>query len=47
MNVLKQYQKYNIMFFKKLFSRSNLEFKEDDGGRAAAGYTGIAGDCVV
>lgn len=25
----------------------NLEFKFDDGGRAAAGYQGKAGDCVV
>ena len=36
-----------MSFFKKLFSRSNLEIKIDDGGRAAAGYTGKAGDCVV
>ena len=35
------------MFFKRLFSRSNLEIKIDDGGRANAGYKGIAGDCVV
>ena len=35
------------MFFKKLFSRSNLELKIDDGGRANAGYKGMAGDCVV
>ena len=35
------------MFFKRLFSRSNLELKIDDGGRAAAGYKGQAGDCVV
>ena len=34
-------------FFKTLFSRSNLELKVDDGGRAAAGYKGKAGDCVV
>ena len=34
-------------FFKRLFSRSNLELKIDDGGRAAAGYKGKAGDCVV
>ena len=36
-----------MMFFKRLFSRSNLEFKMDDGGRAAAGYKGKTGDCVV
>ena len=35
------------MFFKRLFSRSNLKFEVDDGGRAAAGYKGQAGDCVV
>ena len=35
------------MFFKKLFSRSNLKFKVDDGGRAEAGFKGKAGDCVV
>ena len=35
------------MFFKRLFSRSNLELKFNDGGRAAAGYEGQAGDCVV
>ena len=35
------------MFFKRLFSRSNLKLEVDDGGRAAAGYTGQAGDCVV
>ena len=35
------------MFFKKLFSRSNLKLEVDDGGRAAAGYKGQAGDCVV
>ena len=35
------------MFFKKLFSRSNLKLKVDDGGRSAAGYKGKAGDCVV
>ena len=35
------------MFFKKLFSRSNLELKINDGGRAAAGYKGKASDCVV
>ena len=35
------------MLFKRLFSRSNLKFKVDDGGRAAAGYKGQAGDCVV
>ena len=34
-------------FFKKLFSRSNLELKINDGGREAAGYKGKAGDCVV
>ncbi len=47
MNVIKLPQKYNLMFFKRLFSRSNLEFKLDDGGRALAGYKGITGDCVV
>ena len=36
-----------MIFFKKLFSRSNLEFKENDGGRAKAGYIGKTGDCVV
>ena len=35
------------MFFKKLFFKSNLELKIDDGGRAAAGFKGKAGDCVV
>ena len=35
------------MFFKRLFSRSNLQLKVDDGGRFAAGYKGKAGDCVV
>ena len=34
-------------FFKKLFSRSNLELQINDGGRAEAGYKGKAGDCVV
>ena len=34
-------------FLKKLFSRSNLELKINDGGRAFAGYKGKAGDCVV
>ena len=36
-----------MIFFKRLFSRSNLEFKVDDGGRVVAGYKGQAGDCVV
>ena len=36
-----------MSFFKRLFSRSNLELKINDGGRAAAGYKGKAGDCVV
>ena len=36
-----------MRFFRKLFSSSNLELKIDDGGRAAAGYKGKAGDCVV
>ena len=36
-----------MMFFKRLFSSSNLELKIDDGGRAAAGFKGKAGDCVV
>ena len=35
------------MFFKRLFSRSNLELKINDGGRAIAGYKGKAGDCAV
>ena len=35
------------MFFKRLFSRSNLKLKVDDGGRSEAGYKGRAGDCVV
>ena len=35
------------MFFKRLFSRSNLQLKVDDGGRSAAGYKGKAGVCVV
>jgi len=34
-------------FFKKLFSRSNLELQINDGGRAVAGYKGKTGDCVV
>ena len=34
-------------FIKRLFSRSNLEFKINDGGREAAGYKGKVGDCVV
>ena len=36
-----------MSFFKKLFSRSNLKLRINDGGRAAAGYKGKAGDCVV
>jgi len=36
-----------LFFLKKLFSRSNLELKINDGGRAAAGFKGQAGDCVV
>ena len=35
------------MLFKRLFSRSNLQLKVNDGGRSAAGYKGKAGDCVV
>jgi hypothetical protein len=35
------------MFFKRFFSRSNLEFRANDGGRLAAGFKGKAGDCVV
>ena len=35
------------MFFKRLFSRSGLKLKINDGGRSAAGYRGKAGDCVV
>ena len=34
-------------FIKRLFSKSNLELKINDGGREAAGYKGKAGDCVV
>ena len=34
-------------FFKRIFSRSNLVLKIDDGGRAEAGYKGKVGDCVV
>ena len=33
--------------FKKLFSSSNLELHINDGGRAAAGYKGKAGQLVV
>ena len=36
-----------MIFFKKFFSRSNLELQINDGGRFAAGYKGKAGDCVV
>ena len=36
-----------MSFFKRLFSRSNLILKIDDGGRAVAGYKGYAGDCVI
>ena len=36
-----------MLFFKRLFSSSNLELKVNDGGRAAAGFKGQAGDCVV
>jgi hypothetical protein len=35
------------MFLKKFFPQSDLEFKYDDGGRSAAGYKGVTGDCVV
>ena len=35
------------MLFKRLFSRSNLDLKFDDGGRAESGYKGKAGDCVI
>ena len=35
------------MFFKRLFSRSNLKLKVNDGGRQAAGFKGRTGDCVV
>ena len=35
------------MFFKRFFSRSNLQLKFNDGGRAEAGYKGKVGDCVV
>ena len=40
-------QKQILNFFKRLFSSSNLELQINDGGRAAAGYKGKAGDCVV
>ena len=33
--------------FKRFFSKSNLKLKINDGGRAAAGFKGKAGDCVV
>ena len=36
-----------MFFLKKLFSKSNLRLEVNDGGRAAAGYKGQAGDCVV
>ena len=36
-----------MMLFKRFFSRSNLKFKVDDGGRSEAGFKGKAGDCVV
>jgi hypothetical protein len=36
-----------LNFFKRLFSSSNLELEINDGGRAAAGYKGKAGDCLV
>jgi len=36
-----------LNLFKRLFSKSNLEFKIDDGGRAASGYKGKTGDCVI
>ncbi len=36
-----------MFFLKKLFSRSNFKFNINDGGRAAAGFKGQAGDCVV
>jgi len=35
------------MFFKRLFSKSNLKLKVNDGGRQAAGFKGRTGDCVV
>ena len=35
------------MLFKRFFSRSNLQLKFNDGGRAEAGYKGKVGDCVV
>ena len=34
-------------YFKRLFSKSNLELQINDGGRFAAGYKGKTGDCVV
>jgi hypothetical protein len=36
-----------VIFFRRLFSSSNLKLKINDGGRAAAGYKGKTGDCVV
>ena len=36
-----------MFFFKRLFSKSNLRFQINDGGRSAAGYKGQAGDCAV
>ena len=47
MNVLEPKQKFNMNFFKRFFSKSNLKLKIDDGGRAAAGFKGKAGDCVI
>ena len=35
------------MFFKRLFSKSNLRLQVNDGGRKAAGFKGRTGDCVV
>ena len=36
-----------MSFIKRLFFRSNINLKIDDGGRAAAGYKGKVGDCVI
>lgn len=35
------------MFFKNLFSKNNLDFRFDDGGRSEAGFKGSTGDCAV
>ena len=40
-------QKKVVIFFKNLFPGNKIELKINDGGRAAAGYKGKTGDCVV